>query len=189
MRPPHRILDRKRVYRLAELVLDVPSLLARLAELSGDGLLGGERIEPLRENGELAGLRVDGREIRARRVVLSAGQGNAGLLHDLGLAEPAQTCQRRTPPQLDLSQQLGRPAFQGQLEGVVQQPLRLGILSEQVSRAAEVHQAAGLLLGADLVVGKDALDLGLDGLTALNDLRLLHRSVLIRRRSRTSAGL
>ena len=79
-----------RVYRLAELVLDVPSLLARLAELSGDGLLGGERIEPLRENGELAGLRVDGREIRARRVVLCAGQGNAGLLHDLGLAEPAQ---------------------------------------------------------------------------------------------------
>ncbi|MBV2133608.1 FAD-dependent oxidoreductase [Pseudomonas sp. MAP12] len=79
-----------KVYRLAELVLDVPSLIARLAELSGDGLLAGERIEPLRENGELVGLAVDGREIRARRVVLSAGQGNAGLLDALGIEQPKQ---------------------------------------------------------------------------------------------------
>src|SRR5690606_1118835 len=68
-----------KVYRLAELVLDVPSLIARLAELAGDGLLAGERIEPLREGGELGGLIVDGREIRAQRVVLSARAGNAGL--------------------------------------------------------------------------------------------------------------
>ncbi|SDS88182.1 NAD(P)/FAD-dependent oxidoreductase [Pseudomonas oryzae] len=79
-----------RVYRLAELVLDVPSLIARLAELAGDSLLAGARIEPLREGGELAGLVVDGREIRARRVVLCAGQGNAGLLHSLGIAQPQQ---------------------------------------------------------------------------------------------------
>ncbi|MCC6076407.1 NAD(P)/FAD-dependent oxidoreductase [Pseudomonas sp. GCM10022188] len=79
-----------RVYRLAELVLDVPSLIARLAELAGDGLLAGERLEPLREGGELVGLIVDGREIRARRVVLCAGSGNADLLRELGLAEPAQ---------------------------------------------------------------------------------------------------
>ncbi|HEY6610887.1 MAG TPA: FAD-dependent oxidoreductase, partial [Pseudomonas sp.] len=79
-----------KVYRLAELVLDVPSLIARLAELSGDGLLAGERIAPLREDGELVGLLVDGREIRARRIVLSAGQGNADLLAALGLAQPAQ---------------------------------------------------------------------------------------------------
>ena len=38
-----------KVYRLAELVIDVPSLLANLAELAGDSLLAGERIEPLRE--------------------------------------------------------------------------------------------------------------------------------------------
>lgn len=79
-----------RVYRLAELVLDVPSLIARLAELAGDSLLAGERLEPLRENGELVGLIVDDREIRARRVVLCAGEGNAALLRELGLAEPAQ---------------------------------------------------------------------------------------------------
>lgn len=79
-----------RVYRLAELVLDVPSLIQRLTELAGDGLLAAESIEPLQENGELLGLRIDGRAIRAQRVVLSAGAGNAALLAALGLAQPQQ---------------------------------------------------------------------------------------------------
>lgn len=79
-----------KVYRLAELVLDVPSLIARLAELAGDSLLAGREIAPLREDGELVGLRVDGQEIRAQRIVLSAGQGNAALLAALGLEQPRQ---------------------------------------------------------------------------------------------------
>ncbi len=82
-----------KVYRLAELVVDVPSLLNKLAALAGDSLLAAETIEPLHEAGELAGLRVDGREIRAQRVVLSAGAGNAELLKTLGLSQPAM--QRR----------------------------------------------------------------------------------------------
>ncbi|MDD0977252.1 NAD(P)/FAD-dependent oxidoreductase [Pseudomonas fontis] len=82
-----------KVYRLAELVIDVPSLLARLAELAGDSLLAGEQVEPLRDGEALVGLRVDGREIRAQRVILSAGAGNAELLHTLGLSQPAM--QRR----------------------------------------------------------------------------------------------
>lgn len=77
-----------KAYRLTELVLDVPSLIARLAELAGDSLLAGERIEALRDGDKLAGLRVDGREIRARRVVLSAGAGNEALLRELGLERP-----------------------------------------------------------------------------------------------------
>ncbi len=79
-----------KVYRLAELVLDVPSLIARLAELAGESLLAGQQIEPLRDNDELTGLRIDGREIRAQRIVLSAGGGNAALLNSLGLQQPAQ---------------------------------------------------------------------------------------------------
>lgn len=79
-----------KVYRLAELVLDVPSLIARLAELAGDGLLAGRQVEPLREGDELCGLIVDGREIRAQRVVLSAGAGNAELLAALGIEQPVQ---------------------------------------------------------------------------------------------------
>ncbi|MGG5287654.1 FAD-dependent oxidoreductase [Pseudomonas shirazensis] len=82
-----------KVYRLAELVIDVPSLLANLAALAGDSLLAGEQIEPLREGDELVGLRVDGREIRAQRIVLSAGGGTAELLQALGLDQPAM--QRR----------------------------------------------------------------------------------------------
>ena len=82
-----------KVYRLAELVVDVPSLLTVLAELAGDSLLAGEQVEPLHEGETLVGLRVDGREIRAQRIVLSAGAGTADLLQALGLDQPAM--QRR----------------------------------------------------------------------------------------------
>ncbi|MFJ3262817.1 NAD(P)/FAD-dependent oxidoreductase [Pseudomonas sp. NPDC086581] len=77
-----------KAYRLTELVLDVPSLVARLAELAGDSLLAGEHIEALREGDKLVGLRVDGREVRAQRVVLSAGAGNEALLRELGQERP-----------------------------------------------------------------------------------------------------
>ena len=81
-----------KVYRLAELVVDVPSLISRLAQLAGDGLLAAQQIEPLLEDGQLVGLRVDEREIRAQRIVLSAGAGNADLLTALGLSQPAMQC-------------------------------------------------------------------------------------------------
>lgn len=84
---------RGNVYRLDELVLDVPSLIGRLAELAGDGLLAAREIAPLREAGELVGLSVDGRAIRAQRIVFCAGAGNAELLATLGLSQPAM--QRR----------------------------------------------------------------------------------------------
>ena len=82
-----------KVYRLSELVLDVPSVIVRLAELAGNSLLAGERIEPLHEGDELVGLRVDGRAIRAQRIVFSAGGGTAELLAAVGLQQPAM--QRR----------------------------------------------------------------------------------------------
>ncbi len=78
-----------KVYRLSELVLDVPSLIKRLAELAGDGLVKADSVESLRENGELTGLLVDGRPINAQRIVLTAGAGNAELLNGLDLAQPA----------------------------------------------------------------------------------------------------
>jgi glycerol-3-phosphate dehydrogenase len=79
-----------KVYRLAELVLDVPSLITRLAELAGDSPLAAREIAPLHEGGALVGLQIDGREIRAQRIVLSAGAGNAELLASLGLEQPRQ---------------------------------------------------------------------------------------------------
>ncbi|WP_122672047.1 NAD(P)/FAD-dependent oxidoreductase [Pseudomonas viridiflava] len=77
-----------KVYRLAELVVDVPSLINRLAELSGDSLLAGKQIEPLYKGDELIGLRVDGTDIHAQRIVLSAGGGNADLLKAVGISQP-----------------------------------------------------------------------------------------------------
>lgn len=82
-----------RAYRLAELVLDVPSLIARLAELAGDSVMKGQRLDPILEDGQLVGLIVDGQPIRAQRVVLSSGGGTEALLRDLGLEQPAM--QRR----------------------------------------------------------------------------------------------
>jgi hypothetical protein len=56
------------VYRLAELVVDVPSLIQRLAELAGDSLLAGQTSNRcLRMSaGRPAGRRP---EIRAQRIV------------------------------------------------------------------------------------------------------------------------
>jgi glycerol-3-phosphate dehydrogenase len=77
-----------KVYRLAELVVDVPSVITRLAELGGDSLLAGEHIAPLQDGEQLCGLVVDGREIRAQRIVLSAGEGTADLLQALDIQQP-----------------------------------------------------------------------------------------------------
>ena len=74
-------------------MIDVPSLIQRLADLAGDGLLAGKTIEPLLDAGVLVGLKVDEREIRAQRIILSAGAGTAALLEALGLTKPAM--QRR----------------------------------------------------------------------------------------------
>ncbi|MET0124867.1 MAG: FAD-dependent oxidoreductase, partial [Pseudomonas caspiana] len=82
-----------KVYRLAELVIDVPSLIERLADLADGSLLAGHDLEPLVDGDNLVGMRVDGRDIFAQRVVLCAGAGNADLLKKLGIAQPAM--QRR----------------------------------------------------------------------------------------------
>lgn len=82
-----------KVYRLAELVVDVPSLVARLAELAEGSLLAARQIEPLRQGEAVVGLRIDGRDVRAQRIVLSAGAGNEALLSALGIQQPAM--QRR----------------------------------------------------------------------------------------------
>lgn len=78
-----------KAYRLDELVLDIPSVIRRLAELAGDSLLSGRRVEPCMEANEIIGARVDERLIRAQRIVLSAGSGNEALLHAFGYEQPA----------------------------------------------------------------------------------------------------
>ena len=79
-----------RVYRLAELVLDVPSLVTRLAELAGDSLLHAQKITPRYENQQLVGVQADDYSINAQRVVFCAGGGTEALLQTFALKKPEQ---------------------------------------------------------------------------------------------------
>ena len=79
-----------RVYRLAELVLDVPSLLQCLVELAGDSLLQAHNTTPRYENQHLVGVQADNYSINAQRVVLCAGSGNQALLDTFQLDTPKQ---------------------------------------------------------------------------------------------------
>lgn len=77
-----------KAYRLSELVLDVPSLIQRLAELAGDSLWQAQSCTPLWQENQLVGLSLDGVDIHAQRIVLCAGEGTADLLSALGQSLP-----------------------------------------------------------------------------------------------------
>lgn len=77
-----------KAYRLSELVLDVPSLIQRLAELAGDSLWQAQSCTPLWQENQLVGLSLDGVDIHAQRVVLCAGEGTADLLSAFGQSLP-----------------------------------------------------------------------------------------------------
>ena len=79
-----------RVYRLAELVLDVPNLIERLAKLADDSLLHAQKITPRYQDGQLLGVQADAYSINAQRVVCCAGRGNQDLLKAFDLTQPEQ---------------------------------------------------------------------------------------------------
>jgi glycerol-3-phosphate dehydrogenase len=141
-----------KVYRLAELVLDVPSLITRLAELAGDGLLAAREIEPLREDGQLTGLRLDGREVRAQRIVLSAGAGNQALLEALGLSQPAM--QRRALHMVMLKAPSLKPLYAHCLGGGPKP--RITVTSHPAADGQWVWYLGGDLAEADGVARNEA---------------------------------
>lgn len=79
-----------RVYRLAELVLNVPTLIQRLSELSGDSILHSPDLQPIFENQKLIALTTGDYRIEARRFVICAGEGNAALLKTMHIEQPRQ---------------------------------------------------------------------------------------------------
>lgn len=89
-----------KVYRLAELVMDVPDVVRRLSELAGDSLVADSapHVER-REDGSVDSIRVNGRKIKAQRYILTAGEGNEGLLQDWGVSQPSM---QRRPLQMVL---------------------------------------------------------------------------------------
>ena len=91
---------RGKVYQLGELVLDVPSAITRLAELSGDGLVADSSPHLLRaDDGSISGVQLHGATIRAQRYVLTAGEGTDALMQEWGESEPAM---QRRPLQMVL---------------------------------------------------------------------------------------
>ena len=96
-----------KVYRLSELVLDVPDVVRRLAELGGDSLISG----PVRIAGGSEGVtavQVGDQPIIARRYVLTAGEGNEALLQGAGILQPAM---QRRPLQMVLVKGANLPAL------------------------------------------------------------------------------
>lgn len=81
---------RGRVYRLAELVFDVPSLMRTLVELAGNSLLHAPQIQPLLNAGQLAAIQTGDYHIEAQQIVLCAGEGTEQLLERFGLQQPKQ---------------------------------------------------------------------------------------------------
>lgn len=96
---------RGKVYRLGELVLDVPDVVRRLAQLGEGTLVQGQ---PQLDGGDegIRSLQVGGRQVLARRYVLAAGEGNEALLNMAGLSQPAM---QRRPLQMVLVKGPGLP--------------------------------------------------------------------------------
>lgn len=88
-----------KVYRLGELVLDVPDVVRRLAELGEGSLIhGAAQLSGDSQNG-ITGLQINGQSIIAQRYILAAGEGNEALLNMAAINQPAM---QRRPLQMVL---------------------------------------------------------------------------------------
>lgn len=90
---PPALQDKKfkgKVYRLSELVLDVPSLIKRLHVLAGNSLLAAQNISPIYQAQQLVGVQADNYQIHAQRVIFCAGQGTESLLQAFQQEQPKQ---------------------------------------------------------------------------------------------------
>ena len=81
---------RGRVYRLAELVFDVPGLMRTLVEQAGNSLLHAPDIQPIFADGQLQALQAGDYHINAQKIVLCAGEGTEHLLEEFGQQQPKQ---------------------------------------------------------------------------------------------------
>ena len=101
---------RGQVYRLADLVLDVPSLVETLAARQRDAIfaIDPERVE-LRREGRRAVLAMAECTVVPEKLVLTAGAGNAALVAGLGSAQPQM--QRRPLQQVLVRHQYPDPLY------------------------------------------------------------------------------
>jgi len=136
------------VYRLIDLVLDVPSLVKTLAERHRDAIFNIDwRHSSLHVDGGNAFLRTPVCELRPRQLILTAGTGNEALIKALGGRGPAM--QRRPLQQVVMKHQY-EPPFFAHCTGRSASP-RLTISSHRSSRDEPVWYLGGDLAteGAD----------------------------------------
>ncbi|HDY98794.1 MAG TPA: FAD-dependent oxidoreductase [Pseudomonas sabulinigri] len=89
-----------KVYQLAELVIDVPTAIQRLAELAGDSLIADSSPHLQRaSDGGIEAVRLQHHQVKAQRYILSAGEGTESLLSDWQQDKPAM---QRRPLQMVL---------------------------------------------------------------------------------------
>lgn len=101
---------RGQVYRLIDLVLDVPSLVKTLAQRQRDAIfkIDWQHSSLVNSDGQ-ALLRTPGCDIRAKRFILTAGTGNEAMIRDLGGEAPAM--QRRPLQQVIVKHNYPEPFF------------------------------------------------------------------------------
>ena len=139
---------RGQVYRLVDLVLDTPSLVAILARNHGEAIFSIDwaTSKLVNDNGA-AVIHTPAGEIRARQVFLTAGAGNESLIQALGGSAPAM--QRRPLQQVLMKHQYAEP-FYAHCTGSSANP-RLTISSHRTTAGEPVWYLGGTLAdeGAD----------------------------------------
>jgi glycine/D-amino acid oxidase-like deaminating enzyme len=111
---------RGQVYRLDDLVLDVPSLVATLAGRQQDAIFKVDwQSASLSRDGNRALLELPGCTVVPRRLILTAGAGNEALVAALGATGPAM---QRRPLQQVLVKHHYRQSFYGHCMGTNPSP-------------------------------------------------------------------
>ncbi len=78
-----------KAYQLDELVLDVPTLISRLVELSENRVLAAKSLSAMSVSKDKTVIKADDFTIETQCLVLSAGEGNEELMKGFNLTKPA----------------------------------------------------------------------------------------------------
>ncbi|MFD1260743.1 FAD-dependent oxidoreductase [Entomomonas asaccharolytica] len=78
-----------KAYQLDELVLDVPTLISRLVELSENRVLAAKSVSAISVTKDKTVIKADDFTIETQVLVLSAGEGNEELIKSFNLTKPA----------------------------------------------------------------------------------------------------
>ena len=131
---------RGQVYRLVDLVMDMPSLVNTLAQQHREAIFNIDwKVARLEQHGGIASILLPDLRISAERILLTAGTGNEALLKGLGSSEPAM---QRRPLQQVLVKHQYRESLYAHCMGGNASP-RLTISSHRTSADEPVWYLGG----------------------------------------------